>query len=252
MTTMDDFIRQMMASLKKQPAFQNTVPGRILKTKANLAAIFGVPNVPVKSVGRKKARQDEEHIYQASTRTATCTTAGGFVTASLHDDIDTYILPTGSKYVDEDHKFNLKKGEILVYAESDDRFVVWLLLHVRETGDSALPSQYFAWSNSQTMEEGIEGIVPAGNHDFEIISPAMPARLSGWNGTNPVYLISKRLDVTPILNKISQEYYSSTEHIARKYTMFAIVSTAGSGQNVYFWTPVHIVGRMTLARNRML
>lgn len=207
----------------------------------------------MKTIGSISAmRQDREHIYVPYRFTQTITNQYDLYLYNVQSDMGSNILPTGSKFVDEDHRFDVLNAMLNIYFSATKMCSLWVLLVARESSASVIGNTNRAYSATQTLEENIAGAIVSGEYDYEVVSPMIVPRLAAHDGTNYLYEINTSVDLTSVFQKINQNFWSTEETVARKYDLHLIILTEEASCAVACTTPLIMEGIMKLARNRML
>jgi hypothetical protein len=213
-------------------------------------------NLQVKPVGRKAGIVDKETIaIPAAVSFTTAAVAGILYVQVQHADVGLNTLPSGGRYVDEDNRFNTSGACVAMQVVADNPVLFALLLHVREsTADVYTTQGINITGTTSTLEEYYEANLPAGEHDFEIMSPFKLTSHSTVKSDLSKYIWheSCQIDVTSVFNKLEAEYWSTVEHEARKYDLVLLTFAPVATTSVVGQASLIIQGKRTLSRNRLL
>jgi hypothetical protein len=228
---------------------------------ANKASAQSRPGNVVSNLGRtprfplkQKGKMGEYDVFVKPHRYAAVhSTDNRLKTTTILSDPASYILPDGSKFVDEDHKFNLISADYSISAVATQQFYVALMLHAVEVGGSALTVGDIAFTESLSLEEMIESQIPAEayEHDFKMLTPFIAARAKAHTGTSTVFTVETSVSLKDLFDKINQEYFSNVEHRSRTYRLM-LLTYVYTASTITFDTMMTWKGRLVINRSQLL
>jgi len=217
------------------------------------------PKLQTIPVGSLRRLQDQEHLLiDRVIQFTSSSNAGRTNCIALHTDIGANILPTGSRYVDENYRFNTSMASVILSCTGDKPYHVAVVLHVRDSTAQPLQNpEINTSSTTQTLEELYEAELPAGEHDFAFLTPWISSKILGYDSSDLacyIQSVNVSLDINSTFDKINAEYWSNAQEadIYRAYDIVALFYTPYASTSIQGSTPLIVRGTRVLAKNRLL
>lgn len=206
----------------------------------------------LKQLKQSHKKGDIETIFKVADGNFSITTADRWQYCPIYLDIGTYILPGKGAYVDTDYRLDLSQAEFAYRIYSDASFMLMgFVLHVYETGSSALQTTELELIGTKTMEEGIDELIPSDgyDHDYVVFGQIEPYPFF-TNGNK--YEVKGKYDFLDIYNRIKNDWFQSPAPRDRKYEIGFLTYSPSAGNSINYRCLKTIRGRWKPFRSSLI
>jgi hypothetical protein len=209
----------------------------------------------VSPVSQLKALQQWENFHHAlGVNTITHGTAERYRLTLImqNSTLSDFVLPTGSQWVDPDKRMTVKDAMWHARFQSPKSFTLWIYISVGTTGSSIPSNTEYATDLTKSIEEQLDSLFVTGEFDYALFCHRQSSLIRGFDGSDPVYEINEFIPIKDLLDKIIGQYFNPADETVRTYNIWAITYTRNASQSITHTGSFNVVGRINLARSRLI